>query len=532
MPSLGELFVELGVVGNTRELEKTLQRMKEGLRVTQKEIALSKLKLKLIKDIENAQSPEEKKRLTSLYVKEFKALNQKDAIAGINAKIAGFKALGKGIAKTITGVTAFVGAIAGAAYVMNRFTNSLVESNQELLNLTRTTDISLKTFQKWGGIGKMLGVENIDQQLEGLNQRLFELMLTGEGAKGFQLGGINPVGQDAVGVLEQLRARISGMNDTTATYLLQQMGLDPRMLHLLRMSRDEFEALGQTIERYQLSSDETRQIQQMNIQLQIAGIRLRYLRDKAILALMPLWTKLVTHTTEIVLMLSKAAREIGKFIMKFKEVAIVTVAVLSRLAPVQKLFSTLSGTMSGLIIKIPIVGRLLGGLGGWLARLLWPLTAVYLLLDDLAVFFNGGESTIGLILGLIKDFSSGINEAFRGLTDGTAFQGMIKSLLSLHKIPIPPIIMSILAAATALTAVTDTMHKINKIDNTTSSEALPTNRLFISPSAERSISDNRISYTYDQRQINMTNSINTVQPANDILSQLAFAQNAMNAGLA
>lgn len=48
----------------------------------------------------------------------------------------------------------------------------------------------------------------------------------------------------------------------------------------------------------------------------------------------------------------------------------------------------------------------------------------------------------------------------------------------------------------------------------------------------RNTSDNRVSYTYDQRQINMTNSIQTNQPAYNIENELLFARNAMGSAFA
>lgn len=526
--SLGELFVELGVVGNTQELEKTLQRMKEGLRLTQKEITLSKLKLKLIKDIEKAQTPEEKKRLGRLYAKEFKALNQKDAIAGLNNKIAGFKGLAKGIGAATARLAVFFGAIAGAAYAMNNLTNSLTASNQEILNLTRTTDIAQKTFQKWGGIGKMLGVENVDQQLEGLNQRLFELMLTGEGSRGFQLAGINPIGQDAEGVLEQLRARISGMNDTTATYLLQQMGLDPRMLHLLRMTRDEFESLGQTIERYQLSSEDSRRIQQMNIQLQIAGIKLRYLRDKAILALMPLWTKLVesfARVSEGLFFIAKYASDVAK-----------NIGDLAR----NSLF---------LRIAISRLGVALVALAAYFFPVQTAIVALYLIIDDVVGYFQGKNSLIGLFINTMKDLFEDLDQKL----NSAQTPQIIKDLIYLVQ------------NAGNLTSAVNALNNILKGNNTGEISSLkatnnglrqignamryitPTgminytlDRMFmdnlyndaIKVLTPRSSISNSTTNNNNNSKIEQNITISSNQPVNDILTQLAFAQNAMNAGLA
>ena len=239
------------------------------------------------------------------------AKNAKDAARANQEQIDKNKELANEVAGVVKGIGVFIGAITGAAIALNRLTNDLVQSNQAMLNLTRTSDISLSTFQKWNSIGKMLGVQNAAQQLEGLNQRLFELRLTGQGARGFQLAGINPAGQDAEGILEQLRGRIQRMDDTSASYLLREMGLDPQMLHILRLGREEFEELGQTIKKYQLTDKQRAEIQKMNIQLEIARQKIQYLKDRAILAIMPYFVELAksfARVTEMLLRWGKAIK--------------------------------------------------------------------------------------------------------------------------------------------------------------------------------------------------------------------------------
>ncbi len=248
--SLGELFIELGVFADTKELkefENKLQQISNTMDKTGK---------KTEKSSEN------------------------------------FKKLLRGLRNTAV-------AISGAIYALSKLTDSLVANNQEFLNLTRNSDIALGTFQKWNNVGRMFGVRNAAQQLASLNQRLFELKLTGEGADGFILAGINPLGQDAEGVMEQLRNRVSGLDDTAATFLLNRMGLDPSMLHLLRMTREEFEAFNQATNKYRLTDDQSRQLQLMNAQLEIARIKIQYLKDQAVLAIMPYLIKFVNVVAAI-----------------------------------------------------------------------------------------------------------------------------------------------------------------------------------------------------------------------------------------
>ena len=236
--NLGELFIELGVFADTKELkefEKKLDSVK--------------------KKMEDAGKNAEKNDIN------LKKLSTTLRNAGL--------------------------AITGAIYALNKLTNSLVETNQQFLNLTRTSDIALGTFQKWDNIGRMFGVRNAAQQLESLNQRLFELKLTGEGAEGFILAGINPLGADAENIMEQLRNRVAGLDDTAASFLLSRMGLDPQMLHLLRMTREEFEAFNRATQKFRLTEEQSKQLQMMNAQLEIAKMKLGYLKDQVLLAIMP-----------------------------------------------------------------------------------------------------------------------------------------------------------------------------------------------------------------------------------------------------
>lgn len=344
--SLGELFVELGVFADTKELHAFEQKLQ-----------------KVNKTMQEAGKKNEK--------------------------------VTQNVGKFIKKIAAVATAVTGAIYALNRLTDSLVQSNQEFLNLTRTSDISLGTFQKWNNIGRMLGVKNAAQQIEGLNQRLFELMLTGEGARGFQLAGINPIGQSAEGIMEQLRARVSGMSDTSASYLLKQMGLDPTMLHLLRLSKEEFEALGQTIQKYQLTPEQTRQVQAMNVQLQIAQIKLKYLKDRAVMAIMPYFVKFIES-----------------------------------LARVTEFFEKVVSAIDSFLARIPLLKGAIVGLGAVILAYFHPIiaifTALYLLIDDFMTFLEGGDSVIGHILNVIDDYINDVKEAFAGLIDLFKSLGDIK----------------------------------------------------------------------------------------------------------
>ena len=424
MASLGELFVELGVVGDVKPLEKALGTMKEAVKQIDKEIAANKRLLRYKNDLAKATSESEKKIIKENFVKEIQKEKTLNEINSTQKVIKGKQELAGKISSLVTGIGVFVGALAGAGFALNRLTNELVQSNQAMLNLTRTTDIAQSTFQKWGGIGKLLGVEDADQQLAGLNERLFDLMLTGQGARGFQLAGVNPIGQDANGVLEQLRARISGMNDTAASYLLQQMGLDPKMLHLLRMSRAEFEALGQTIQKYQLTPEQSHQIQQMNMQLQIAGLKLKYLKDKAILAIMPYWVKFVESLASVTEFLIKVATWVNKNIKVWLMLFGVIAKGQVTFTKFGNFFRGLLQVFNTLIARIPIFGAAVTRLGSIFARAFLPLTAAYLVLDDLATYFEGGDSLTGRVINWMQDTGTNFSNIFGQMMGGDISGGL------------------------------------------------------------------------------------------------------------
>lgn len=478
--NLGELFIQLGVVGDTKQVKEFDKKVKE-----------------LAKDM-------------NLTLKSTEGLN-------------------KGIGTFVKGIASAGAALIGTVAALDRMINSLTKSNQSWINLTRTTDISLKTFQKWGNIGKLLGVDNAAQQLEGLNERLFELRLTGEGARGFQLAGINPMWQNAQGVLEQLRGRIQGMDDTSASYLLRQMGLDPQMLHLLRMTREEFEDLYSAIQGYQLTQQQREEIQRLNIQLQITGTRLRYLKDRAILAIMPAFTKFMTSLAGSVERLAKMVNYVTDFIKKSPQ---------------------LQQALMGIALALGIIFAAAN-------PLIAIFTALYLIIDDIAAYFNGGGSLLGVFLKNLDDYITDLKEKFGDLSFDKIIPEVTldvsKVIIKAGKIslenaekfigeqlfqgrPMPNIITSLYALTEGIKLQYHLIKDIAEKNGVVTGEAASIGYIGalpeLSPPVQRNITSSSTVNNYDNRQVNQTNSIQSSQPVFDIQNELIFARNAFNASFA
>ena len=483
--SIGELFIELGVVGNPEEVKAFNKKIKEVAKnfdVTVKSAIKSN---SAIKRFEN----------------------------GLKNLQAALKATA--IVQTINKV--------------NQLTNALVESNQAMLNLTRTSDLSLKTFQKWDSIGRMFGIRNAAQQLEGLNKRLFELRLTGEGARGFQIAGINPIGQDAEGVLEQLRERVKGLSDTSASWLLEQMGLDPQMLNLLRMEREEFEKLNAELKKYRLTPEQRRSIQQMNIYLEVSKQKLQYLKDRAILAIMPAWNKFMESLARVTEGLVRFVKWVSDLISQSPRLQI-----------------ALKGIAAALGVLLAIINPL------WAA-----LIALYLIVDDIMGYFQGKDSLIGVFINGIEAYMSELKEKFGELTFNKLIPeitiDVTKVIIKAGEIAFDQVkdavaeqfvkgrpLPSWAVGPVALYAGGAMLHeKAKELSKTTEAgvitgEAAPIaggyagvlpdlNKNFETPGMLQSVSNNSQTYNNDNRQVNQNNYITTTQPAFDIERDLRYA---------
>lgn len=413
------------------EIERLKRNFKSNIKFldfddTQK--AVEDAKNRFLSSYKKAESEIEKNLLRKQFKKEIKLiLSEKDKNAAEN-KIKKILDLKNSIKKTAFAVAGYVTAISGAIYAVNRLTESLINQNQQWLNLTRTSTVALSTYQKWNAIGKMFGIDNAAQQIKNLNDRLFELKLTGANAQGFMLAGINPTNADDV--MEQLRNRVKGLNDNAASYLLKQMGLDENMLHILRMERSEFEKLNNKIKEFQLTDKQRKSLQQMNVQLQIASQQIQYLKDRAILAILPAWVKFIKLIAKLGTILGKAFKYIKNNI---KTIA-ATLAVFSlKFIPFVKIIKSVPGILQNIVKFFPAIKGFLLRVGALLWRTFLPLTALYLLFDDIFTYLEGGDSVTGDVIKWFTELKDSFDEGFgTGILDFlTKLRGNIIDVISI-----------------------------------------------------------------------------------------------------
>ncbi len=379
--SVGELFIELGIIGDDEGGKKVAKALDEAIEKAQK-----------------AQKQLQK------HGKETDRVEKKN------------KNVAKSIMNTAKSIGGLITAISGAVIALNKLSESLVQQNQYWLNLTRNSDIALETFQKWGQVGAAmnasLGEQGAAGALAELNKRLFEMKLTGEGYEGFAFAGIMPT--NAEDVLEQLRGRIKGLNDTAATAMLERLGLDPRMLSVLRMTREEFEALNAEMEKYRLTPEQRQQIQDFHKQMSIINVKMQYFKDRILVAIMPHLIRFMEVIVKIIEVLPKyrglvigvglaMTKGFGKWLKALPIIGKYLMPVVKILQKMRIFSSGLFKGLSGIINKLPFVGTLFGTLGKIISKAFLPFTIVYLLIDDIVGYFNGKNSGIGAIIHYLKD---------------------------------------------------------------------------------------------------------------------------------
>jgi len=235
---LGELFVELGTKGNTKELEKTLKQLKEAEKKTAAQI-------KLNKDLAKATTDEEKTLIKKNYA-------QKQEISTTEKLINKNKERNKTIAAGAKNFLSFISAVSLAIGVLDRFINASAKSNQSILTLSQSSGVSIESINKYASAARSLNYnvsrESVAQMFQSLSQKLFNLSIgEDEGiVKGLSLlqsfggKGFNPINKSPEQVLEDLRAGITNLTDFQAGQVLSQFGIGPELLPMLRMSSKEF----------------------------------------------------------------------------------------------------------------------------------------------------------------------------------------------------------------------------------------------------------------------------------------------------
>ena len=282
----------------------------------------------------------------------------------------------------------------GAVVAIDRMANAMAKVNQQFINFNKQTGLSLQQANKLAGAAMLTNYtmtpEETMQSIQALEGQLAQIRLGQGNVAPFQILGISPVGKNAFDVIEDLRRAIKGIDDMTATNLIQQMGLSPEFITLLRLSKQEMQELAQRAAEFQLSPEEREKMQGYALELKRVHVELAFLKDKALLALWPIFNQFVKGLTTML-----------SVVVKFRWALL---AIGSAVIGVGGKFVPFLGLIKGAIASV--------------ALLAGKFLLLYLILEDIAYFLSGKNSLLGLWYNAVnKDFKGEkkTDEAFEQL---------------------------------------------------------------------------------------------------------------------
>lgn len=325
----------------------------------------------------------------------------------------------------IKGLTAFATATYGALAGLTFWADNILKGIDPLAQLSRQTGIGVEAIQELGFASSVTGgsIDAMNGGLERLAERIGEAKAlgTGEGVEIFKKLGIDI--EDAKGraktadaVFDELRQSIVAMDldEAQATSIAAKLGLDPSAVQLLMKTNAEMAELRErSRELGQLTQEQADQAAEYNDSLTMMNRAMDGLKQEIAVGFAPQMTALTKGFTDFIVV----NREL------ISDIATDGIDILISLA---KTFSTVGGALFDMTRRLfdikPIFYGVIAAAAALSAKL-FPYTAlvagIVLVVDDLIVAFNGGESAIA--------------HFFETLT-GTDFQHVIDDMKELYEI--------------------------------------------------------------------------------------------------
>lgn len=134
-----------------------------------------------------------------------------------------------------------IAGLAGVSFELKHIAQEAMNAAVGFQLFTNQTGLSWQELQKWQIAASQanVSVEAVTTSVSALQRNMAEIRLGRGNIAPYQMLGINP-NQDAFHVLEQLRQRIKGVDPSTATNIVSQMGINPEMMNLLKLSDKQF----------------------------------------------------------------------------------------------------------------------------------------------------------------------------------------------------------------------------------------------------------------------------------------------------
>ena len=300
------------------------------------------------------------------------------------------------LGKSIGITAAFVAGTLAAATAIGKFALDTFEALDPLVQLQRTTDVSIERMQELGFIASVSGssLTAVTNTIEGLSRKIGEASI--RGSEDFARLGINI--RNASGevktadqVLDEVGQRFRTLNLSLAQQrsFSEALGIDPSLIQLLNRTGDEMNSLaGQARQLGVVTREQGDLLADVNDAFTIAGFAVDGIERRIALGLGPELKDLADGFTELLV-------ENADWIEEGARAAIEIIGALidsfQRLAPV-----------FGVIVAGFAASRLAAfGFGNALKAAFSPvvlitagITAALLVIDDLIVGLEGGQSVV------------------------------------------------------------------------------------------------------------------------------------------
>lgn len=353
---IADFFVQITAKGDLKTLQLAVEYQKAIQEQSKATTAHAKVRLQELKketaEIQKqkkiTKKEDEPKTLRDRLIAQGKIFKNQNKINGLIAK---------GVLQTMGLTGAFMAAtsaVIGTAVAIDKMVMSLSRANQLYTNFQRQTGMSIRSAMGVSGamanVDVTMSPEDVMKNMQSLQSSLVGIQFGMGNIAPYQIAGINPWGMNASNMIDTMRKQMRGLAPQYRTFLLQQMGLDPRLGALIDLSDTEYLKYKQeALELYLSPSDR-----------------------KAIQNLAPDWNKVNLRFTKvwerITLMLSK----------DFIGLAEVLVGLFEILTDILQAFNTIVRPLLDILTLI--------------------LRPIYLLLDDLVGFLMGKDSIIGRAL--------------------------------------------------------------------------------------------------------------------------------------
>ena len=304
---------------------------------------------------------------------------------GLKTDFRALTTFNKGIKRAGAGIVAVGAASVATGYAMKRFIDSSKSSFVSLQNFTDQTGLAVTQLNKLKNAGKALSLgldeDTITSGVLSLEKTLARLRLGQGNFAPFQMLGLDVLGTNAFEVIEQLRERVKGLDDITATVLIEDIGLDANFLRILRLSREEFDKLGKNSF---LNNKEAAVLNKLNLNLRKMTTEFTNLKNKALVKLAPVFSKLIDDGFKWI------TQNSDKIIGTIEKIAKGLISVVSGFSSFINFISQSKGGLMAL-------GVVAGGLALAFAPITTAIAGLLFLLQDIQKWRANGDAMFGSI---------------------------------------------------------------------------------------------------------------------------------------